>query len=234
MHQALNDLNFQVLNMMPQFDQTANRFTSFQHNGRAIVDYFAINSNDQEIVNNLTVHAHHNDLSDHCLLTLEIHLPVAIPPPNHRIAFPRQKRTSLPTLTNLDHKLIDILKRAEDPSIQRQKLFGQTFFSSEPHPVYIAASGHHGSLVCSIYHTEGHRHNRIVPVPGPDRTLNRALLFAILLVLKHSESHMTIKIFCTSITVINNIVWLSPRYKSRGWRCADADILKDVILLIHA
>ncbi|KAJ7475569.1 ribonuclease H-like domain-containing protein, partial [Mycena galericulata] len=79
-----------------------------------------------------------------------------------------------------------------------------------------------------IYFGPGHGLNESLRVTG-DQTNNRGELLAILYSLSTTPSNKRLDIYSDSEYAIRSIVYWAPGHAEAGWKCANADILQDIV-----
>jgi exonuclease III len=235
-YRTLTRLGHSILNTMTaRFGPSSDGWTSYQGNGKATVDYVVVNAAALDLVSSFQILPRDEHYSDHAPLLVLFSLPLLSQPSLPHSSYKRKQTTDVtfPMDSEVDRLLASIVESSHDKALQRYHLYGPVHVSTPSIFVYVGAYGGRGRTTCSVF--RGFKNdpaNRDVPVPGPKKTVVRGYFFAILLALKKSPPDRTVEVFCPSRIVIDSIAWLATRYHGRGWRCADGDILRDIITII--
>lgn len=83
-----------------------------------------------------------------------------------------------------------------------------------------------------VYHGPSSVRNIAQAVPG-DQTNNRGELYAALLAIRQAEPCRLLRIYTDSTYTIHSVCHWAPINAAAGWKCKNADILKNIVSLIR-
>ncbi|KAL1937495.1 hypothetical protein VTO73DRAFT_13147 [Trametes versicolor] len=215
-------------------------FTSFQHNGCAIVDYIlahtmAITS---ERIRDLHVHPRVPELSDHALLSI-VYKPAILQTTD-------EGHYQAPSYTESPLALGDLLRGPIDQLLSETVRVGKTGHSGRITALYGpvkrtsarvdvwtdgSANTRSKRAGAGIFWGERVARNLSVRVPGALQTNNRAELYAVLVVLRMADPTVSLGIYSDSTYVIHSICHWDVKHAQLGWQCAHADLLQFICLL---
>ncbi|KAJ7168281.1 ribonuclease H-like domain-containing protein, partial [Mycena crocata] len=90
----------------------------------------------------------------------------------------------------------------------------------------------HARAGAGIYLGPGNPENSISLRVTGEQTNNRGELLAILYCLSVFPSNKRLDLYSDSEYAIKSIVYWAPRHADAGWKCANADLLQDIVLWI--
>ncbi|KAJ7467832.1 ribonuclease H-like domain-containing protein, partial [Mycena galericulata] len=134
----------------------------------------------------------------------------------------------------LDVLLRETLDTKKSPEQRRASFYGPAYdASSNALEVYTDGSCFENGTPAAragagIYFGHGSRYNTSLRVTGA-QTNNRGELLAILYVLSSVPRHRALKIYSDSEYSIRSIVYWAPGHAEKGWKCANADLLQDIV-----
>ncbi|KAF5382394.1 hypothetical protein D9757_009790 [Collybiopsis confluens] len=217
-------------------------FTSHQHNGSAVVDYFIVSAGILMTVRQMTVEdiALDPDLrwSDHSQLLLVLSGSAVT-----RTAIQQEQSVPLIIPESVIDKEADLryketLDSAQPPRERLEQFYGPAYYTREPLSVYTdgACSNNGkkeavaGAGIC--YGIRSPR-NLSLRVPGPGQiTNNRAEVFAVLQVLMRESPDRPLLVYTDSQYVIKECCYWAARHLTTGWNIPNGDLLKDVCHLL--
>ncbi|KAF5338837.1 hypothetical protein D9757_014693 [Collybiopsis confluens] len=217
-------------------------FTSHQHNGSAVVDYFIVSAGILMTVRQMTVEdiALDPDLrwSDHSQLLLVLSGSAVT-----RTAIQQEQSVPLIIPESVIDKEADLryketLDSAQPPRERLEHFYGPAYYTREPLSVYTdgACSNNGkkeavaGAGIC--YGIRSPR-NLSLRVPGPGQiTNNRAEVFAVLQVLMRESPDRPLLVYTDSQYVIKECCYWAARHLTTGWNIPNGDLLKDVCHLL--
>ncbi|KAF7964850.1 hypothetical protein HWV62_2496 [Athelia sp. TMB] len=85
---------------------------------------------------------------------------------------------------------------------------------------------------CGCHWNPNDPRNTSIRVPG-EPTNNGAELYGVLWAITHSWPLITLHIYTDSTYVIHSVCHWAPSRAASGWKCKNADILKDIVEAIH-
>ncbi|KAF8071545.1 ribonuclease H-like domain-containing protein, partial [Lyophyllum atratum] len=240
---AALDLDLTVLNGTEREHSTPGRFTSFQPNGQAVIDYALVSTEALPRVESLQIMTPHadpdDDWADHVpiVVTVERHL---VYMNRRRVRGPTQE-VQWPAIENeIDVLWQETIDSAETPEQARSTLYGPVSFSTPELQVYTDGScfnnGRADAVAGSgVYWGKGSGKNKSLRVPGPYRqTNNRGEIYAVIHALLDADPRRNLQIVTDSELVIREACYWAPQHAQLGWDCPNGDLLKDMVRLLAA
>ena len=235
------DLDFEVVSGTDY--QTADsrmRFTSFQHNGMAVVDLVFASTAllDDYRLQDMTVHLPRLQWSDHAPLALSMSVPhstMSMPQPS---GTPPPPHVSNPPLSAIDHALVHAMRSHTLPRGSLEDIYGCVASNGSPCAVWLAGTGaetvdsSHPVAGVAIYFFPGCHRNRILHVPG-EGTSTRAVLYALATLLVDTAPSTTLRVYTHAVFVIQSICFWAPRNAASQWKVRNGDLLLAVARLVH-
>ncbi|PSR71854.1 hypothetical protein PHLCEN_2v12270 [Hermanssonia centrifuga] len=238
-----SDCDLQILNgSLLQNPPSLHLFTSFQPNGRAVIDYFLASSAllQSGLIQEMDIHHLTPGWSDHAMVTLSLSGPPSECPRRSvegRIGG-TSARVSMPVGSGpLDILLQDTLKGSQSLDEALSELYGpvqadSAFMKVHTDGCCLRPGSPAARAGAGIFWGPGDLRNTACRVTGP-QTNNRAELAAILNAILLAPSAIALKLFTDSQYAIHSICHWAPRWAASGWHCANADLLRDIVKAIH-
>ncbi|KAJ7473413.1 hypothetical protein FB451DRAFT_1035699, partial [Mycena latifolia] len=159
---------------------------------------------------------------------------------NVRFASPRKKRKIEVVLrdeTDLDKLLISTMAAGKDEAKKLLDLYGAVRNVS-PVPLKVTIHGsciNAGKITASsgatAYWGPNARRNKSARAWGA-QTSPRAKLLSLILALENAPTYKSIDIFTRSEYVVRSVTYYAATNAACGWRCANGDLLKRILVLI--
>ncbi|KAJ7124797.1 ribonuclease H-like domain-containing protein, partial [Mycena crocata] len=135
----------------------------------------------------------------------------------------------------LDVLLRQTLASKKSPEEQRAAFYGPVFDAGEMPPIKVYTDGSclgnggvHAQAGAGIYYGRGRKFNTSLRITG-DQTNNCGELLAILHCLSTVPSDRRLTIYSDSEYCIRSIFYWAPRHAETGWKCANSDLLQDIV-----
>ncbi|KAF5379509.1 hypothetical protein D9615_006527 [Tricholomella constricta] len=233
-----------ILNGTTTEDHTPGRFTSFQPNGQAVVDYAIVSLSALALVLHLKVleppKNPDNAWADHTPLILTVSRTMAVMEPTRVV---RQEKIQMEwpaAESQIDLLWEATMKSKETLEQGLERLYGQTYYQTQEVQVYTDGSclnngkrnATAGSGVFWGLHSHRNRARR-VPGPGPQAN-NRGEIFAVILALLDADPRRSLRITTDSELVIREACYWAPLHDSMGWDRPNGDLLRDMVKLLAA
>ena len=236
LHNVLVALNLEFLNgNTSRFGENANHLTCFQPMGISTVDYVVVNYAASSLLYGFAIGPHEPTWSDHAATLICLRLQnTSLDTASSR--FTKKHITSEPKLPNeseLDRLVIDLINSARDEDSQLLKLYSLVYMTSKEIKICIDAIAANSKTICVVYRSHNDPLNRLTTCPGPGINLNRAHLFSLLLSLKSAPRRSSLLIRTSSKYIVDAVSWLALKNSQTGWPVPNADMLKDILLLIN-
>ncbi|KAJ7106758.1 ribonuclease H-like domain-containing protein, partial [Mycena epipterygia] len=145
-------------------------------------------------------------------------------------------KIDLPTTTEIDRLFIQVLNSKLTCEQKLEKLFGGVTATSNPVEVYVDGSclnngRDNAAAGAGVYWGPNHPWNEGVRVPD-NQTNNRGEVYAILRALQRAYLDQTLHIWSDSEYAMESIAVRAPDEASRGWKCTNGDLFRDIVSLI--
>ncbi|KAK7046914.1 hypothetical protein R3P38DRAFT_3423007 [Favolaschia claudopus] len=247
--QLCKDHGYEILNGNSSYGPHNGRYTSFQPQGEAVVDYVIVNEVAKARIKAFTV-LEPDTQSDHAATVLDLHAKNLTPArlvsrnwkPKQRAASharPGAQRAPvacLPNATELDRLFIDALQSKLSLPQKLAKLFGPVSAASTPLEVYADGSclnngRDNASAGAGVFWGPNHPFNEAVRVPD-NQTNNRGEVYAILRILLRANTAKTLHIYSDSEYTLQTITERSPEEHARRWKCPNGDLFHDIVTLL--
>ncbi|KAK7017584.1 hypothetical protein R3P38DRAFT_3559416 [Favolaschia claudopus] len=236
------DYGLRILNGDLKFGSASWGWTFAQKRGskwcRSVIDYVLGDLAGCQMVQALEV----GDIgpwSDHAPLILRLRLEDVIQAPNPGLIHIRSKlREAAESKDHLDVLLRDTLDAKKSPEERQADFYGPVYDESRRCiEVYTDGSCMDNGLATAhagagVYYGQNSRYNAALRVTG-DQTNNRGELLAILYVLSTVPASKSLRIFTDSEYSIRSVVYWAPDHAQKGWKCANADLLQDIVSWIQ-
>ncbi|KAK7016922.1 hypothetical protein R3P38DRAFT_2541128, partial [Favolaschia claudopus] len=246
--QLADDHNLRILNGDVHFGNGSWGWTFCQKrvfkNGtekwcRSVIDYALCDSVACEMVQNFEV-LPVGPWSDHAPLVLDILLPDSLPPTNPGKEFVQaRRREANDSNAYLDVLLRETVESKPTPQQKQARFYGPVYDDAGRSGVQVYTDGsclHNGMrnarAGAGVYFGPNSPLNASLRVHG-DQTNNRGELLAILYAIYSAPSNRALTVYSDSQLSIRSIVYWAPRNAEMGWKCANADILKDIVSWIR-
>ncbi|KAJ7087500.1 ribonuclease H-like domain-containing protein, partial [Mycena epipterygia] len=157
-----------------------------------------------------------------------------------RVTKPDTPRTppkiDLPTTTEIDRLFIQVLNSKLTPEQKLEKLFGCVTATTNPVEGYVDGSclnngRENAAAGAGVYWGPNHPWNEGVRVPD-NQTNNRGEVYAIFRALQRGYPGQTLHIWSDSEYAMESITVRVPDEASRGWKCTNGDLFRDIVSLI--
>lgn len=209
-------------------------FTSFQPNGRTVIDYALISRSDLQLVEQFAVDVQAS-FSDHSVLNVRL-LTAARRPP--RTSVPRKMHPAQEfTFTDadeIDAMLTELCNSKRTWEEAMQDMFGLPLRDGG-NPVHVHTDGSsinnglpNAAAGAGVYWGPGHAMNTCARLFGPVQTNNRAELLAVLIAVDTAEPDRTLVVHSDSEYAIRSIAEWAPARAELGWKCVNADLIRTV------
>ncbi|KAJ7134436.1 ribonuclease H-like domain-containing protein, partial [Mycena epipterygia] len=144
----------------------------------------------------------------------------------------------LPNASEIDRLFIQTLNSKLTPEKKLEKLFRQVTTTSNPVEVYVDGSclnnGRDDTAAGSgIYWGPNHAWNEALRVPG-SQTNNQGEVYAFLRALQRAHADETLHIWSDSEYAMEGVACRAPDEASRGWKCVNGDLFRDIVSVIKA
>lgn len=237
--EVASDFDLMILNGVTSLGASNGQWTSYQGadgvSRRSVIDYCLCNNSMKQKILRFSV-GRKEVWCDHAALVVYLEAPFDVLPPRVQLLPKKLKRMVLPSETFLDKLLIEILDSSSDDPIA--STYGKVYADGDPLEIYTdGACLENGSpnarAGAGVYFGVNHISNSSTRVSGAQSN-NRAELLAVLVALSSVSVRRCLCIYTDSQYVIRSIVHWGPGSASRGWVCANGDILKDIALWIKS
>ncbi|KAK7026263.1 hypothetical protein R3P38DRAFT_2528824, partial [Favolaschia claudopus] len=245
--QLCKDHGYEILNGNSSYGPDNGRYTSFQPQGEAVVDYVIANEVAMARINSFAV-PHPDAQSDHAAIIIDLKARNRAPAPvlarnwkpTQRIRADDARRRGpapgLPDATELDRLFIATLQSKLSLPQKLAKLFGPVTASSNPVEIYVDGSclnnGRDNACAgAGVFWGPNHVLNEAARVPD-NQTNNRGEVYAILLVLLRADASTTLHIYSDSEYALQTITERSPEEHAQRWKCPNGDLFRDIVALL--
>ncbi|KAF5383608.1 hypothetical protein D9615_003499 [Tricholomella constricta] len=240
----VQDFALCILNGTATEAHTPGRFTSFQPNGRAVVDYAIVSLRALALVLELKVLELPEDpdcaWADHTPLVLTVNRTLAIIEPT-RTGCREKIQIEWPAAeSGIDILWEATMKSKETLEQGLERLYGKTYYWTQEVQVYTDGSclnnGKHNAAAGSGTFWGLHSHkNQALRVPGPGpQTNNRGEIFAVILALLEADPRKSLRVTTDSELVIREACYWAPLHDNMGWDRPNGDLLQDMVKLLAA
>ncbi len=249
-------LNGSSYDSSPQSD-TDSGWTSFQPNGRAVVDYAAISMSALHLVQDFAV-SNWSAWSDHAFLSISLSCDAetVLSTTRRRFRLPRshKPRTSpfiaLPSLDDLPPELrgppsaLDLLYQAlvsdrdSDTDGELIELYGHASTTGSPCTVWVAGvcileGSPDAQAGAGVFWGLNATRNMSMRVPGSQTTV-RATHWAIIFALLLSLTEFELIIVTDQVDIIRTYCCWAASLQQEGWICRDGDVIQYAVRLLQA
>ncbi|KAK7051966.1 hypothetical protein R3P38DRAFT_2402283, partial [Favolaschia claudopus] len=248
--QLCKDHDYEILNGNCSYGPDNGRFTSFQPQGEAVVDYVIANEVARMRIKSFSVLHPNSTQSDHAAIVLDLKAKIQTATsmisaarnwkPMQRVRNgtgpQRGPAPSLPDTTELDRLFIAALHSKLTLPQKLAKLFGPVTASSNPVEIYVDGSCLNNGKETAragagVFWGLNHTFNEAARVPD-NQTNNRGEVYAILRVLLRADTAKTLHIYSDSEYALETITERSPEENARRWKCPNGDLFRDIIALL--
>lgn len=239
--QLAQQLSLTILNGTTLHESASRmRYTSFQHNGSSVIDYFLLS--EPQLLRNppptLVTMLHQPKWSDHAplVLTIASPYPPSLTPPPHSLHAPthraKPRPIQAPAMGTLDVACAT-LKLAASTQFERiYYLYGPVTALFPVSNVYLAVAKVATTIGVGIFWGTAAVLNQGRRVPGSQHSL-RAHLYAFLLLLQQAPTDRSLRIYSTSELLVSTICYSSLRHAYTGWKCEHSDILREIVTALR-
>lgn len=218
------------------------KFTSYQGNGQAVVDYALVSSALMSPNTSLFI-PDDADWSDHTFLQLSVPLPPHLLPQmlpprsvSKKISPAKSMRDSIDLSQPLNHAFSNLLACRPSRTLLSSSLYGFTSEHPPPLIIYTCATnpgGRAGKAFAASFHGPNCPLNLACQIPG-SQSYTRASLFAIWMAIRDAPLSRSLDIFYCARSVFTDLLVTAGRDAERGWRGPNADIIKCIVLAVRS
>lgn len=228
------DNQLEILNGSNSEMDSPGALTSFQASGSSVIDYVLISQKYLSMAPPGSLHVvRDDDWSDHARLSLHLHFSKNTPPPKLTPAMSLAVSRSAPhvnsELTPCDILVAEAVATVRTPLEATTAIYGPVLSNGPRVQVYVASSCRGAGRIdaraaCGIYWGRNSRFNSSVRISGA-QTENRAAIVGILAAVTSAPADRCLDIHSTSKYAIRSFCYWAGENYTRGWDCANGDIL---------
>lgn len=234
-----------ILNGTAYEQNSPGRYTSFQAQGCAVVDYAIVSEELLPMVLGfhvcLPADDPDEDWADHAAIVLQVD--------GAQVQYVNTKRRPAPRGTptvaraqecsTLDVQLAKTMSSVQTPAEAARALYGAAYIRTEGRQVYTDGSCFHNGMPdaragSGVFWEHNAGKNISLRVPGPEpQSNNCGEILAIVVALQQADPYESLVVFSDSQHAIRHACYWAVSNAAEGWRCPNGDMLKDMVLLLR-